>query len=153
MENKARRSELAMYLLPRTSDSVYKSMLRKKWIGKPPKYFEVLAFSLAMGVIFSFFLNDQQQQVVGKGDANGDTNGTTNNSNNSTSAGQGQGAECLSGMLNKILRRIDMAIEDEGFVVQQEGHLRRVWSLVRMNPYYKNGNNNGNNLARLRRSL
>ncbi|KAJ3078575.1 hypothetical protein HK102_004388, partial [Quaeritorhiza haematococci] len=54
LEAKNRRSELAMYVLPRGVDSLYRLLYNRKWIVKVP-HFEVLMFSVAMGLILAFY--------------------------------------------------------------------------------------------------
>ncbi|KAI7861729.1 hypothetical protein BDF14DRAFT_1898696 [Spinellus fusiger] len=50
LEEKKRRSELALYVLPKALQSFYQIAYQRKWIFKL-KHFEVLMSSLAMGII------------------------------------------------------------------------------------------------------
>ncbi|KAG1143041.1 hypothetical protein G6F37_007159 [Rhizopus arrhizus] len=54
IEDKKRRSELALYVLPKAVQSFYSIAYSHQWIFKL-KYFEVLMASTAMGIIMSFY--------------------------------------------------------------------------------------------------
>ncbi|PHZ12325.1 uncharacterized protein RHIMIDRAFT_203365 [Rhizopus microsporus ATCC 52813] len=54
IEDKKRRSELALYVLPKAVHSLYQIAYSHHWIFKM-KYFEVLMASTAMGIIMSFY--------------------------------------------------------------------------------------------------
>lgn len=54
LEDKKRRSELALYVLPKALTSFYKIAYSHHWIFKI-KHFEVLMTSAAMGIIMSFY--------------------------------------------------------------------------------------------------
>lgn len=54
LEDKKRRSELALYVLPKAIQSFYLIAYSHHWIFKL-KYFEVLMASTAMGIIMSFY--------------------------------------------------------------------------------------------------
>jgi hypothetical protein len=53
-EDKKRRSELALYVLPKAIQSFYRIAYSHSWIFKV-KHFEVIMTSFAMGVIMSFY--------------------------------------------------------------------------------------------------
>jgi len=61
VEQESRRAELAMYVLPKAAESLYKILYQKNWI-KGVKHWEVMMFSFAMSLImvclpfFAFFL-------------------------------------------------------------------------------------------------
>jgi len=60
VEQESRRAELAMYVLPKAAESLYKILHQKNWV-KGVKHWEVLMFSSAMSLImvsipFPFFL-------------------------------------------------------------------------------------------------
>ncbi|KAF9913461.1 hypothetical protein BX616_010011 [Lobosporangium transversale] len=61
VEQESRRSELAMYVLPKAATSLYKILYRKNWV-KGVKYWEVMTFSFAMSLIMSFY--QQEEQVL-----------------------------------------------------------------------------------------
>ncbi|KAI9486495.1 MAG: hypothetical protein EXX96DRAFT_534748 [Benjaminiella poitrasii] len=54
LEDKKRRSELALYVLPKAIQSFYQIAYSHQWIIKV-KHFEVLMTSFAMGIIMSFY--------------------------------------------------------------------------------------------------
>lgn len=54
LEDKKRRSELALYVLPKALTSFYKIAYSHHWIFKI-KHFEVYMTSVAMGIIMSFY--------------------------------------------------------------------------------------------------
>ncbi|GAA5802042.1 hypothetical protein HPULCUR_007502 [Helicostylum pulchrum] len=54
IEDKKRRSELALYVLPKALTSFYKIAYSRSWIFKV-KHFEVYMTSVAMGIIMSFY--------------------------------------------------------------------------------------------------
>ncbi|KAG0182158.1 hypothetical protein DFQ28_007575 [Apophysomyces sp. BC1034] len=54
LEDKKRRSELALYVLPKAIQSFYRILYQRHWIIKI-KHFEVLMTSVAMGIIMSFY--------------------------------------------------------------------------------------------------
>ncbi|OBZ87329.1 hypothetical protein A0J61_04629 [Choanephora cucurbitarum] len=54
LEDKKRRSELALYVLPKALQSFYRIAYSHQWIFKV-KHFEVMMTSFAMGVIMSFY--------------------------------------------------------------------------------------------------
>ncbi|KAF9977993.1 hypothetical protein BGZ73_004118 [Actinomortierella ambigua] len=61
VEQESRRAELAMYVLPKAAESLYKILYRKNWI-KGVKHWEVMMFSCAMSLIMSFY--QQEEQVL-----------------------------------------------------------------------------------------
>ncbi|KAG0238773.1 hypothetical protein BGW42_002639 [Actinomortierella wolfii] len=61
VEQESRRAELAMYVLPKAAESLYKILYRKNWI-KGVKHWEVMMFSFAMSIIMSFY--QQEEQVL-----------------------------------------------------------------------------------------
>ncbi|GJJ75846.1 hypothetical protein EMPS_08204 [Entomortierella parvispora] len=61
VEQESRRAELAMYVLPKAAESLYKILYQKNWI-KGVKHWEVLMFSSAMSLIMSFY--QQEEQVL-----------------------------------------------------------------------------------------
>ncbi|KAJ3193454.1 hypothetical protein HK101_004807 [Irineochytrium annulatum] len=91
LEDKRRRSELAMYVLPRGADALYQSMYNRRWAPDIP-YFEVGLFSLAMGLIVSFYQAEP---------------------------------DVLSTVVARLLRRIDLTIEDPGISKEREERRRR----------------------------
>lgn len=50
VEQESRRAELAMYVLPKAAESLYKILYQKNWI-KGVKHWEVMMFSFAMSLI------------------------------------------------------------------------------------------------------
>lgn len=50
VEQESRRAELAMYVLPKAAESLYKILYQKNWI-KAVKHWEVMTFSFAMSLI------------------------------------------------------------------------------------------------------
>jgi hypothetical protein len=54
LEDKKRRSELALYVLPKALTSFYRIAYSHQWIFKI-KHFEVIMTSAAMGIIMSFY--------------------------------------------------------------------------------------------------
>ncbi|KAI7906884.1 uncharacterized protein BX663DRAFT_426074 [Cokeromyces recurvatus] len=54
LEDKKRRSELALYVLPKAIQSFYQIAYSHQWVFKM-KHFEVLITSFAMGIIMSFY--------------------------------------------------------------------------------------------------
>lgn len=54
LEDKKRRSELALYVLPKALQSFYQIAYSHNWIFKI-KHFEVYMTSIAMGIIMSFY--------------------------------------------------------------------------------------------------
>ncbi|KAF9578933.1 hypothetical protein BGW38_005026 [Lunasporangiospora selenospora] len=61
VEQESRRAELAMYVLPKAAESLYKILYQKNWV-KGVKHWEVLMFSTAMSLIMSFY--QQEEQVL-----------------------------------------------------------------------------------------
>ncbi|KAF9546269.1 hypothetical protein EC957_009882 [Mortierella hygrophila] len=61
VEQESRRAELAMYVLPKAAESLYKILYQKNWI-KGVKHWEVMMFSFAMSLIMSFY--QQEEQVM-----------------------------------------------------------------------------------------
>ncbi|KAG0268854.1 hypothetical protein DFQ27_005449 [Actinomortierella ambigua] len=61
VEQESRRAELAMYVLPKAAESLYKILYQKNWI-KGVKHWEVMMFSCAMSLIMSFY--QQEEQVL-----------------------------------------------------------------------------------------
>ncbi|KAJ3404298.1 hypothetical protein HDV05_007240 [Chytridiales sp. JEL 0842] len=59
IEDKRRRSELAMYILPRGVDAFYQALYNRRWIIHIP-YFEVFMFSVAMGLVISFLQTEPE---------------------------------------------------------------------------------------------
>ncbi|KAI8908767.1 hypothetical protein DFJ77DRAFT_473245 [Powellomyces hirtus] len=59
IEQRKRRTELAMYVLPRGIDSFYK-ILRNRDLAPRIKYFEIFMFSMGMGIIISFFQTEPE---------------------------------------------------------------------------------------------
>ena len=54
IEKKSRRSELALYVLPRAVDSLYMQLLDRKWMAHVPN-FEIALFCVAMGGLMHFY--------------------------------------------------------------------------------------------------
>ncbi|KAI9103741.1 hypothetical protein DFS34DRAFT_645797 [Phlyctochytrium arcticum] len=54
IEDQKRRVDLAMYVLPRGVDSLYRVLRRKAWVPRV-QYFEVFMFSMGMGLLLAFF--------------------------------------------------------------------------------------------------
>ena len=54
IEHKKRRSELALYAIPRGTEALYQNLYNRRLIFKVP-YFEVGLFSAAMGLVVAFF--------------------------------------------------------------------------------------------------
>lgn len=71
IEKKARRSELALYALPRALDSLYTILYDRKWLGTFPQG-EVILFSLACsGIMYCYdfesrALSPMVKWVIGK---------------------------------------------------------------------------------------
>ncbi|KAF9919776.1 hypothetical protein FBU30_010549 [Linnemannia zychae] len=61
VEQESRRAELAMYVLPKAAESLYKILYQKNWV-KGVKHWEVMMFSFAMSLIMSFY--QQEEQVL-----------------------------------------------------------------------------------------
>ncbi|KAF9175578.1 hypothetical protein BGX21_004852 [Mortierella sp. AD011] len=61
VEQESRRAELAMYVLPKAAESLYKILYQKNWV-KGVKHWEVMMFSVAMSLIMSFY--QQEEQVL-----------------------------------------------------------------------------------------
>lgn len=59
IEKKSRRSELALYTMPRALDSLYMLLCDRKWLAGIPNG-EVLIFCLSMGGLMYFFHNEQE---------------------------------------------------------------------------------------------
>jgi len=59
VEHKNRRSELALYVIPKGIEALYKVMYKRKWIFNVP-HFEVLMFATGMGMIVSFFETESE---------------------------------------------------------------------------------------------
>ncbi|KAJ3223554.1 hypothetical protein HK099_000975 [Clydaea vesicula] len=57
LEHKNRRSELALYVLPKALDSLYRVMYNRRWMVNIP-HFETAMFSLGMGFVISFFQSE-----------------------------------------------------------------------------------------------
>ncbi|KNC99600.1 uncharacterized protein SPPG_04988 [Spizellomyces punctatus DAOM BR117] len=79
IEDGKRRAELAMYVLPRGVDSLYR-VLRHRDLVPKIKYFEIFMFSMGMGMIISFLQTEPQ---------------------------------AMGGMLYRLLRRVNLAVEDK----------------------------------------
>ncbi|KAF9200048.1 hypothetical protein BGZ49_009755 [Haplosporangium sp. Z 27] len=60
-EQESRRAELAMYVLPKAAESLYKILYQKNWV-KGVKHWETIMFSVAMSLIMSFY--QQEEQVL-----------------------------------------------------------------------------------------
>jgi hypothetical protein len=54
IEAKKRRSELALYVIPRGTDALYQNLYKRRLVWKVP-YFEVGMFCVAMGAVVAFF--------------------------------------------------------------------------------------------------
>ncbi|KAI9326086.1 hypothetical protein BDR26DRAFT_878038 [Obelidium mucronatum] len=78
IEDEKRRSELAMYVLPRGMDALYRTLYSKSLIFRVP-HFEVGMFSVATGLIIMYYQTEP---------------------------------EALGGIIYRLLRRIDLTIED-----------------------------------------
>lgn len=50
VEQESRRAELAMYVIPKAAESLYKILYRKNWVVGV-KHWEVMMFSFAMSLI------------------------------------------------------------------------------------------------------
>ncbi|KAF9363903.1 hypothetical protein BGX34_003062 [Mortierella sp. NVP85] len=61
IEQESRRAELAMYVLPKAAESIYKILYRKNMV-KGVKNWDVMMFSVAMSLIMSFY--QQEEQVL-----------------------------------------------------------------------------------------
>ncbi|KAF9954604.1 hypothetical protein BGZ65_003920 [Modicella reniformis] len=61
VEQESRRAELALYVLPKAAESLYKILYQKNWV-KGVKHWEVIMFSFAMSLIMSFY--QQEEQVL-----------------------------------------------------------------------------------------
>ncbi|KAF9998549.1 hypothetical protein BGZ80_005522 [Entomortierella chlamydospora] len=59
VEQESRRAELAMYVLPKAAESLYKILYNKKLV-KGVKHWDVMMFSFAMSIIMSFYQKEQQ---------------------------------------------------------------------------------------------
>jgi len=59
IEEKKRRSELALYVLPKAMQSLYEIMYQRKLMFKM-KHFEVIMCSMAMGVIMAFYQHEPE---------------------------------------------------------------------------------------------
>ncbi|KAJ3020903.1 UNVERIFIED_CONTAM: hypothetical protein HDU68_009903 [Siphonaria sp. JEL0065] len=89
IEDEKRRSELAMYVLPRGMDALYKTLYAKSWIFHIP-HFDVGMFGVAMGLIIGYYQTEP---------------------------------EALGGIIYRLLRRIDLTIEDADGVVDLGGEV------------------------------
>ncbi|KAG0301725.1 hypothetical protein BGZ98_008091 [Dissophora globulifera] len=56
VEQESRRAELAMYVLPKAAESLYKILYQKNWV-KGVKHWEVIMFSFAMSVIMASYFD------------------------------------------------------------------------------------------------
>ncbi|KAJ3162027.1 hypothetical protein HDU86_005725 [Geranomyces michiganensis] len=79
IEQRSRRSDLAIYVLPRAIESLY-TVMRHRNFAPRIKYFEIFMFSMGMGCIISFFQTEPK---------------------------------AVSGVLQRIIRRFEIAIEDK----------------------------------------
>ncbi|KAG9324804.1 hypothetical protein KVV02_004677 [Mortierella alpina] len=61
VEQESRRAELAMYVLPKAAESLFKILYQKNWV-KGVRHWEVMMFSFAMSLIMSFY--QQEEQVL-----------------------------------------------------------------------------------------
>ncbi|ORY48568.1 hypothetical protein BCR33DRAFT_847954 [Rhizoclosmatium globosum] len=86
IEDEKRRSELAMYVLPRGVDALYQTLYSKSLIFRVP-HFEVGMFSAAMGLIIMYFQTEP---------------------------------EALGGIIYRLLRRVDLTIEDADAIIKEE---------------------------------
>lgn len=59
IEKKSRRSELALYVMPRALDSVYMLLCDRKWLSGIPNG-DILIFCLSMGGLMYFFHNESE---------------------------------------------------------------------------------------------
>lgn len=64
VEQESRRAELAMYVLPKAAESLYKILYQKNWI-KAVKHWEVMTFSFAMSLIM-VSKPSSREQIFGK---------------------------------------------------------------------------------------
>ncbi|KAJ3060531.1 hypothetical protein HDU98_003506 [Podochytrium sp. JEL0797] len=87
IEDEKRRSELAMYVLPRGMDALYQTLYSKSMMFRIP-HFEVGMFSAAMGLIVMYYQREP---------------------------------EALGGIIYRLLRRVDLTIEDAGVLVSGVG--------------------------------
>jgi len=62
IENKRRRVDLALYVLPKAAESWYKILYSKNWIFELHQYADVWFFSAATGVIMAFY--QQEPEVL-----------------------------------------------------------------------------------------
>ncbi|KAJ3395491.1 hypothetical protein HDU80_010309 [Chytriomyces hyalinus] len=86
LEDEKRRSELAMYVLPRGVDALYKTLYSKSLIFQIP-HFEVAMFSAGLGLIICYFQTEP---------------------------------EALGGIISRLLRRVDLTIEDADMILKPE---------------------------------
>jgi hypothetical protein len=63
VEQESRRAELAMYVLPKAAESLYKILYQKNWI-KAVKHWEVMTFSFAMSLIMVSRTSTRQQMSL-----------------------------------------------------------------------------------------
>ncbi|KAF9115864.1 hypothetical protein BGX27_006105 [Mortierella sp. AM989] len=59
VEQESRRVELAMYVLPKAADSLYRILYRRKLV-KCVKHWDVMMFSFAMSLVMSFYQQEEQ---------------------------------------------------------------------------------------------
>lgn len=59
VEQESRRAELAMYVLPKAAESLYKILYQKNWV-KGVRHWEVMMFSFAMSLIMVSGTRDLQ---------------------------------------------------------------------------------------------
>ena len=59
-EPPSRRTELALYFLPRFLEGVWQFSKKRQWVRPNIKYGEVMLFSVAMGIIMYCYQNEPQ---------------------------------------------------------------------------------------------
>ncbi|CAJ0755136.1 12636_t:CDS:10 [Entrophospora sp. SA101] len=60
IEHKSRRTDLALYVLPKAAESWYKIMYQKNWIFELNRTADIWFFSTAMGVIMTFYQHEPE---------------------------------------------------------------------------------------------
>ncbi|CAG8522836.1 5378_t:CDS:2 [Ambispora gerdemannii] len=60
LEDKRRRTDLALYVLPKAAESWYKIMYQRNWIFELHKNADVYFFSAAMGIVMAFYQHEPE---------------------------------------------------------------------------------------------
>ncbi|CAG8501558.1 8173_t:CDS:2 [Ambispora leptoticha] len=60
LEDKRRRTDLALYVLPKAAESWYKIMYQRNWIFELHKNADVYFFSVAMGIVMAFYQHEPE---------------------------------------------------------------------------------------------